>query len=187
MAVPTPEAFVYCWSDKQTQMLYIGVHKGTPDDGYVCSSKVVLQEYKKRPFDFSRSIIATGSVSEMRLLESTMLQQVDAAKNNMYYNQHNNDGSFFCDSHSEQTKKKMSNTWKKRGVFNCDHLKAVASWIGKSHSEDSKALMREAAKAHSANRSQSFTNNNPMKNPASIQKMLDTRRINKEMRNGRSN
>ena len=29
-------SFVYEWTNKNTDMKYIGVHKGTPDDGYVC-------------------------------------------------------------------------------------------------------------------------------------------------------
>lgn len=38
-------AFVYCWTDYGNKKLYVGVHKGTQDDKYVCSSKVMLQEY----------------------------------------------------------------------------------------------------------------------------------------------
>jgi hypothetical protein len=41
------EAFVYCWTDKLHNKLYVGVHKGNVDDGYICSSKIMLKEYKK--------------------------------------------------------------------------------------------------------------------------------------------
>jgi hypothetical protein len=34
----TKDSFVYCWTDHKTGMLYVGSHKGTIDDGYVCSS-----------------------------------------------------------------------------------------------------------------------------------------------------
>ena len=43
------EAFVYCWTDNLTNILYVGSHKGTEDDGYVCSSKYMMKEYKSRP------------------------------------------------------------------------------------------------------------------------------------------
>jgi hypothetical protein len=42
------EAFVYCWTDKITNKLYVGSHKGSPDDGYVCSGKYMLEESKKK-------------------------------------------------------------------------------------------------------------------------------------------
>ena len=40
--------FVYCWTDWATNKLYLGSHKGGVDDGYVCSSKHMLYEYKQR-------------------------------------------------------------------------------------------------------------------------------------------
>jgi hypothetical protein len=33
-------SFVYIWTDKLSQMKYIGVHKGTLGDGYVSSRTV---------------------------------------------------------------------------------------------------------------------------------------------------
>ena len=33
-------SFIYLWYDGKK--FYLGVHKGTPDDRYICSSKVVL-------------------------------------------------------------------------------------------------------------------------------------------------
>ncbi|NDG32596.1 hypothetical protein EB118_21300, partial [bacterium] len=70
MAVPTSGAFVYCWTNIENNMIYVGVHKGTPDDGYVCSSKVLLKEYSHSPQKFTRNILATGTLSDMRALES---------------------------------------------------------------------------------------------------------------------
>ena len=89
------EAFVYCWKDKLTNKLYIGYHKGDQNDGYVCSSKVMLVEYNKRPQDFIRSIIATGSKKDMIELETIILQVWNAASNSEFYNLHNNTGRNF--------------------------------------------------------------------------------------------
>ena len=36
------EAFVYCWTDHKTNKLYVGVHKGSINDGYICSSKYTI-------------------------------------------------------------------------------------------------------------------------------------------------
>jgi hypothetical protein len=68
------EAFVYCWTDKATNKLYVGSHKGLTNDGYICSSKYMLEEYKNRPDDFSRQIIAEGNLKDIRKLETKILQ-----------------------------------------------------------------------------------------------------------------
>ena len=52
--------FVYCWSDKKTAKVYVGIHSGSIDDGYICSSKTMLTEYKQRTTDFSRQILFVG-------------------------------------------------------------------------------------------------------------------------------
>jgi hypothetical protein len=38
-------------------MFYIGSHKGSVDDYYICSSKRMLRAYNKRPKDFKRRIL----------------------------------------------------------------------------------------------------------------------------------
>lgn len=49
------EAFVYVWTDTGTNKIYVGVHKGDSNDGYVCSSKYMKAEYKKRLFELNGS------------------------------------------------------------------------------------------------------------------------------------
>jgi hypothetical protein len=92
----TPEAFVYIWTDAgifddqyQTNKMYIGAHKGTANDGYVCSSIPMLAEYEQRPQDFTREIVMYGSWGSMLTVEADILQSVNAAANTCYYNQHN--------------------------------------------------------------------------------------------------
>jgi hypothetical protein len=102
------DSFVYCWSDMATKMLYVGVHKGSKSDGYVCSSKYMMEEYSKRPQDFKRQIIANGSYDEMLRLEINILKSADAAKSDAYYNKHNGDGLYYIKNHSAETKTKMS-------------------------------------------------------------------------------
>ena len=122
-------AFVYQWYDTRTDMLYIGVHKGTFDDGYVCSSDVMLQEYQSRKDDFQRVILAEGEYLDMCALELNLLRSVDAANNSLYYNKTNGGEHFWpCPApRSEETKKKIS-----------------AAKTGKPRSEETKRKIRAA-------------------------------------------
>lgn len=158
------EAFVYCWTDHRTNKLYVGVHKGTEDDGYVCSSKSMMREYKKRPTDFTRQIIAHGTDVDCRSLESAILKSVDAKMNESFYNMHNNDGNFywkgprgpFSEEHkakladakrgrkiSEEHKKKL-HEGRRKSKNSPEHAAAViASRIGTKHTDEAKAKMSE--------------------------------------------
>jgi len=84
------EAFVYCWTDHAKEMLYVGYHKGHIDDGYICSSKYMMNAYNKRSMDFTREIIDTGSAEDMFELESLILQEADVVNDDKYYNQSDN-------------------------------------------------------------------------------------------------
>ena len=59
-------------------------------NGYVCSSKSMLDQMKLRPTDFSREVLATGSTYKMRKFETKLLQEINAAGDETYYNKHNN-------------------------------------------------------------------------------------------------
>ena len=89
------EAFVYMWQDKITDKYYIGVHKGSSNDGYVCSSKLMLEEYNERETDFRREILAEGSWDDMFELEGQLLEYFDVKNNRKFYNQHNGGENFF--------------------------------------------------------------------------------------------
>ena len=104
----TLEAFVYCWTDKLTNKLYVGSHKGSIDDGYVCSSKWMMEEYNKRPDDFSRQIVACGSFTDIRKLEAVILQSVNAKLDEQFYNKHNGDGNFYLKAHTQKTRNKIA-------------------------------------------------------------------------------
>jgi hypothetical protein len=78
------KAFVYCWTDHKTNMLYIGSHKGTIDDGYICSSKIMMEEYNLRSSDFTRQIIAEGTWDEMFKFEGKLLQSFDVKNDPLF-------------------------------------------------------------------------------------------------------
>jgi group I intron endonuclease len=104
--------FVYCWTDKKTNMLYVGSQKGLKEDGYVCSSKYMLEEYNKRPQDFTREIIAEGNIEDIRKLEEKILVSVNAKKDKFFYNMHNGNGKFYLKGHTEKAKKAIGKSKK---------------------------------------------------------------------------
>ena len=90
------KAFVYRWHDKLYDKFYIGSHKGTVDDGYICSSEVMLAEYNQRPNDFEREIISVHeSYNDALQHEVFLLQSLDVKHNVQYYNRHNGNGKVY--------------------------------------------------------------------------------------------
>jgi hypothetical protein len=161
----TYEAFVYCWTDTANQKLYVGSHKGKIDDGYICSSKIMKEEYVKRPNDFVRQIVATGKLIDIRKLESKILQSVNARTDSNFYNKHENDGFYFDGwkkgEMSLEHRKKLSDAASRR-IRTDDHIEKlhegrknsknsaehkaalIASRVGSKHTEESKNKMSEA-------------------------------------------
>lgn len=145
-------SFVYCWTDHALGKLYIGYHKGSVDDGYICSSKWMLKEYKKRPQDFTRQIIATGNVEDMIAFETILLKTLKVKNDPQFYNL------------SENNPPPKGNTKKKRVPWNKGLKGVQVSWnkgmtgeqhhnygkkynvvVSKRHSEEHKAKARQLA------------------------------------------
>lgn len=134
-------------------MLYVGSHKGSTDDGYICSSKYMLEEYNKRPEDFSRQIVAEGSLKIMRKFESSILLSVNAAADDLFYNMHNNNGVYILKKHRESTKRKISESEKGKIVspeskekMRLSKLREKNNRYGVKLSEETKKKMSESAK-----------------------------------------
>lgn len=114
-------AFVYKWTHIPSLKWYVGSRtaKGChPDDGYLCSSKIVKPLIQNNPKDWVRTIIDTGSPKEMINLEAELLIMFDAKNDPMSFNMHNSDGKFFYHTgkesynkgrpHSPETRAKIS-------------------------------------------------------------------------------
>lgn len=84
------DAFVYMWVNTVTDKKYIGKHKGTIADGYICSSQDMLAEYAANPSHFLRTVLAYGSDQEMLELETILLLQLRTSQSPFYYNMSNN-------------------------------------------------------------------------------------------------
>lgn len=141
------EAFTYCWTDYLTNKLYIGVHKGKYNDGYICSSKIFLEQYNKRPADFTRQIIANGSYDIMLVFESKILKSVNAKNNIYFYNMHNGDGKFINKGHTYLTRKKLS--LQRKGINNPN--------FGKTLSIDAKQRISNKLKGRKSSRKGQIT------------------------------
>ena len=144
------EAFVYCWTDHKTEKLYVGSHKGSTDDGYVCSSKYMLEEYSKRPNDFTRQIVAECSWKEAISLETAILKSVNARMNEQFYNKHNGDGFIFegwqKGQFSDEHRKNMSIAASKR-KRSPEHLAALQEGRRRSkNSAEHNAIIKEKSK-----------------------------------------
>ena len=90
-------AYVYKWTHIPTSKWYIGVRTKTgchPNDGYICSSKIVKPLIESSPADWHREILYTGLPSEMLKMESEILTNLDAKNNVNSYNLQNGDGKF---------------------------------------------------------------------------------------------
>jgi NUMOD3 motif len=145
------EAFVYCWTDHKLSKLYVGLHKGNPTDGYVCSSKSMLEEYLLRPHDFSRQIIATGSMEHIRRLENKILQSANAALSDDYYNRHNGGLKFYPDAEARK-KIAASNRGKKRSQSARNRISAGKKGRErKPLTEETKLKMSEGQKLRGGN------------------------------------
>lgn len=86
----TCEAFVYLWYDSFAKRFYVGSHAGPENDGYICSSKVMLRAFKKRSNFFKRRILKYCSKKEQHKWEQYYLDMIKDSelfyKNKKYYN-----------------------------------------------------------------------------------------------------
>ena len=136
--------FIYKWTQLSTSKWYIGsrTKKGChPDDGYICSSKIVRPLIKENPNDWVRTILKEGTDPEyIRKLEGRLLRRLDAKNDSMSYNMDNGDGNFSTVGvkHSDETRRKMSESARKR--------------VSKPHSDETRLKISMANKGRRTGR-----------------------------------
>lgn len=136
-------SFVYCWTDHSTKKLYVGFHKGNPDDGYVCSSKHMMKEYKQRPHDFTREVLTYNTYDVCRKFEAAVIRAM-LAQNVPCYNL-NVSGAIV---YTPEIKAKISQTHKGK-VISEAHKQAIKEWNAtkrKPISEETRRKISEAKK-----------------------------------------
>jgi DNA-directed RNA polymerase subunit M/transcription elongation factor TFIIS len=85
------DSFVYRWTNLTLNKVYIGWHKGTEDDGYICSSssEQFWNDYNNPIYKWEREILFKGNMPECQLLESKLLDSVDITSDSIYNNRNN--------------------------------------------------------------------------------------------------
>jgi len=119
-------AFLYMWIELSTGKWYVGCRtaKGChPNDGYICSSKVIKPMILENSNNWERIVLAIGEVDYIVNLESLYLNSLDAKNDVNSYNMHNGDGKFSVSGkkvgpQSKQHKEKLSVSKKGRIAWN---------------------------------------------------------------------
>ena len=152
--------YVYKWTHIPTLKWYVGVRfaKGCyPDDGYICSSKLVKPMIESNPEEWKREIISTGTREAMTELESEILELVDAARDIRSFNQHSNNKKFYSwGPRSEEARKRIRQGMKRKPRIGFKHSEEAKKKIseantGKSMSEETKRKIAETRKKNFAN------------------------------------
>lgn len=71
--------YIYLWYDTKAKLFYLGGHKGKVEDSYICSSKMMLRAYKKRPETFKFKVLEyiTGDNIVLREAEQRWLNMIN--------------------------------------------------------------------------------------------------------------
>jgi hypothetical protein len=141
--------FIYRWDEISTGKWYIGAHyrKGChPNDGYICSSKVVKPLIKNHPNNWIWTIIEIcPSVQIAKDREAQILQELNARIDPNSYNKTNADGKFGrSGSHSEQTKQLMKDNRSDFSGANNPMYGKIGGMAGKTHSAITKQKIRQS-------------------------------------------
>lgn len=132
---------MYCWTDHGTSKLYVGLHKGRPDDGYICSSKHMLRQYKQRPHDFTREILAINTYDVCRNFETSIIKAM--FRQNVHCYNLNVAGAII---YTPEIRSKISQTHKGK-VISSSHIEAIKEWNRTKRlpaSEETKEKIRQA-------------------------------------------
>lgn len=154
------DSFVYKWTNKTLDKIYIGYHKRTEDDGYVCSSasKRFWNDFNNADCIWEREILHKGTMEECQEVENRILNELDITSESVY-NQRNNLMFNFDDEMrnklSEAAKKrnqdpkyieKLRQASKKQWENPAHRERIKQTHTGKSVSEETKDKIRNARK-----------------------------------------
>ena len=143
------ESFVYLWYDSRNKMFYLGKHKGTPDDGYTHSSNRWQQfNSDSVPEGVKRRVLTYGSDKDMYELETKLLLNRKEKCWDRYYNASIR-GKFYRPlesymPHTEETKRKMSETHKGKKLKEYHKRKISESTLGRIVTEETRKKLSEA-------------------------------------------
>ncbi len=152
------DSFVYKWTNLTLGKIYIGYHKGSETDGYICSSRSdkFWKDFNDPAYKWEREILYKGTMKECQLLESKLLNEIDIKSEYVYNNKNNLMFNF-----DDEIRQKLVNAANKRSK-NLEYIKKLSEatkqqWqnpehrqrireknIGKKHSEETKEKIKLA-------------------------------------------
>lgn len=144
------EAFCYIWINQQTGRMYAGSHKGSVDDGYICSQdedRDFFKDFSSGKFTFVRHILAFGRDKAMRVYEDKFLRSIPKEnRKTRWYNV-----KFYArdyewdDKMREGARQRATGNTNRRGKKSSFESveKMRASKTGVKHTAQSKKNMRE--------------------------------------------
>lgn len=85
------EAYLYTFTNTATNQIYVGIHKGSVDDGYSHSStnKEFHSVFSDSDSSLDFEVLSYGDYIEMQNQEYKILKKADAKNNPLYYNKIN--------------------------------------------------------------------------------------------------
>lgn len=98
-------AYLYRWTHLITNKWYIGCRTAKnchPNDGYICSSKIVKPMVLENRHEWHREVLCIGEPAYIRALEARVLAHLDAASDPQSYNQYNNNLKFYTPPETKQ-------------------------------------------------------------------------------------
>lgn len=140
------EAFVYKWTNLSLGSIYIGYHKGSFSDGYICSSKnaIFWDDFKNENYKWEREILFEGSQEDCVIEELRLLNEVDLYSDKVYNNSKAGHIIF-----TDEVRKKMAlrKLGKKRPPITEETRKRMSeAKLGKVYTLETRARMSKAKK-----------------------------------------
>lgn len=142
------DSFVYIWKNLTNGRQYIGYHKGSLNDGYICSSRNenFWTDFYSPEMEWERIIIFEGTSQECLEMEQEILKNIDL-RDPEYYNNARGASVIF----SEEVTKKMSLSQKKRWELMDDEdrkkfgkkISQTSTGIKRIYTKESKMKMSE--------------------------------------------
>ncbi len=138
------DSFVYKWTNITLNKIYIGFHKGSEDDGYICSSgsNEFWDDFNNPNYVWEREILFKGGMKECQLSESKLLDAIDI-KSPLVYNNRNNIMFNITDSVREKLKKSAINRGQNPEYRKAQSDRARANW---ANNTERRKLQSERAK-----------------------------------------
>lgn len=138
--------FVYIWFDRKHKRYYIGMHWGSENDGYVCSSNWMRDAYKRRPEDFKRRILSRVYTNRKDLYESEKywLSQIkDCELKIRYYNLNKNTNDTWLNEENYLSRKNKISQKTKEAMYRPDVREKYLEGLKNRDTRSSEPTVRE--------------------------------------------